>query len=43
MARLQVSKVERVRDASGSNGDRVNVVDCAPFPTGERDLLCEAF
>ncbi len=29
----QASKIERVRDASGSDGGRVDVVDCSPFPT----------
>ncbi len=41
MAHLQESKIERVRDASGSDGDRIDVADCDPFPTGELDL--EAF
>ncbi len=40
---LQVTKIERVRDAIGSDGGCVDVVDCGPFPTGELDLDCEAF
>ncbi len=40
---MQVRKIERVRDASGSDGGRVDVVDCKPFLTGELDLDCEAF
>ncbi len=43
VAHLLVSKIERVRDASGSVGGRVDVVDCGSFPTGELDLDCEAF
>ncbi len=42
-AYLQASKIERVRDASGSDGGRVDVVDCGPFPTGELDLDIETF
>ncbi len=38
-----VSKIERVGDASGSDGGRVDVADCSPFPTGGRDLGREAF
>ncbi len=40
---MQASKIERVRDASGSDRGRVDVVDCGPFPTGELDLDSEAF
>ncbi len=40
---LQASKVEGVRDASGSEGDRVDVVDCDPFPKRKLDLDSEAF
>ncbi len=43
VAHLQTSKIERVRDASGSDGGRVDVVDCSPFTTGELVLDCEAF
>ncbi len=43
VAHLQVRKIERVRDASGSDGGHVHVVDCGPFPTGELDLDSEAF
>ncbi len=43
MAHLQAGKIERVRDANGLDGGRVDVVDCGPFPTGELDLDCEAF
>ncbi len=43
MAHLQASKIERVHDASGSDGSRVNFVDCGPFQTGELDLDCESF
>ncbi len=32
MAHLQENKIERVRDASGSDGDRIGVADCDPFP-----------
>ncbi len=42
MAHFQASRIERVRDGSGSDGDRVDVVDCGLFPTGELDLNCEA-
>ncbi len=42
MAHLEASKVERVRDASGSDGGRADVVDCGPFPTVEPDLDSEA-
>ncbi len=38
MAHLQASKIKRVRDASGSDGGRVDVVDCGPFPKGELNL-----
>ncbi len=41
MAHLQASKIERVCDASRSDGGRVDVVDCDPFPTGELHLDCE--
>ncbi len=40
---MQASKIERVRDASRSDGGRVDVVDCVQFPTGELNLDCEAF
>ncbi len=40
---MQACKIERVRDASGSDGGRVNVVDCGPVPTGELGLDSEAF
>ncbi len=43
MAHLQANKIERVRDASRSDGGRVDAVDCGPFPTGELNLNCEAF
>ncbi len=43
MAHLEASKIERVPDVSGSDGRRVDVVDCGPFPTGELNLDCEAF
>ncbi len=43
MAYLQVSEIERVRDASGSDGGRLDVMDCGPFPTGELNLDCETF
>ncbi len=43
MTHLQASKLERVRDASGSGGGRVDIVDFGPFPTAELDLDCEAF
>ncbi len=43
MAHLEASKIERVCDASGSDGGRVDVVDCDPFPTGELHLDCETF
>ncbi len=33
MAHLQAGKIECVRDASGMDGDRVELVDCGPFPT----------
>ncbi len=31
VAHLQASKIELVRDANGSDGGRVDVVDCGPF------------
>ncbi len=40
---LEASKIERVRDASGSDGGRIDVVDCGPFPAGKLNLDCEAF
>ncbi len=43
MAHLQASKIDCVRDANGSDGGRVDAVDCGPFPTGELNLDCEAF
>ncbi len=42
MTHLEASKIERVRDASGSDGGRVDVVDCGPFPAGKLNLDCEA-
>ncbi len=42
-ANLQASKIERVVGASGSDGGRVDVADCSPFPTGGLDLGREAF
>ncbi len=38
MVHLQENKIERVRDASGSDGDRIDAADWDPFPTGELDL-----
>ncbi len=35
---MQAKKIGRVRDASGSDGGRVDLVDCGPFPTGELNL-----
>ncbi len=43
VAHLQASKIERVRDASGSGGGRADVVDCGHFSAGELDLDCEVF
>ncbi len=43
MAHLEASKIERVCDASGLDGGRVDVVDCGLFPTGELNLDWEAF
>ncbi len=40
---LQARKIERVGDVSGSDGGRVDVADCSPFPTGGLDLGREAF
>ncbi len=40
---MQACKIERVRDASGSDGGRVDVVDRGPFPTGELNVDFEAF
>ncbi len=40
---MEASKIERVRDASGTDGGRVDVVDCGPFPVGKLNLDCEAF
>ncbi len=42
MAHLQAGTIEPVRDASGSDRGRVDVVDCDPFPE-ELDLECEPF
>ncbi len=43
VALLHASIIYRVRDASRSDGGRVDVVDCGPFPAGELNLDCEAF
>ncbi len=40
---MEASKIERVCDASESDGGLVDVVDCGPFPAGELNLDCEAF
>ncbi len=40
---MQASKIERVRDASGSDGGRVGVVDCGPFPAGKLNLDGKVF
>ncbi len=34
VAHLQASKIERFRDANGSDGGLVDVVDCGTYPTG---------
>ncbi len=43
LANLQAGKVERVGDASGSDGGHVDVADCSTFSTGGLDLGREAF
>ncbi len=43
VAHLEASKIERVRDASGSDGGRVDVVDYGLLPTGKLNLDCGAF
>ncbi len=40
---LQTRKIKPVRDASGSDGSRVEVMGCGPFPTRELNLGCETF
>ncbi len=43
VAHLQASKIELVRDASGADGGRVDVVNSGPFRLSELDLDYEAF
>ncbi len=40
---MEARKIERVRDASTSDGSRRDVVNCDPFLTEELDLDSEAF
>ncbi len=43
VAQLQASKIERVRDASGSGGGGADIVDCGQFLVGKLGLGCEPF